>query len=198
MADVELPNPDDIEELRQKSFTRLVALTVAVYAVVLAVSSLGGNNAAKEMMMAQLEASNQWSFYQAKAMREALHRLEKLRLKEVDLTVRGATLSSEERQKLETLLAEIAREEERYTREKKEIEEEARRQQSIQQENLKKDPYFDYAEVLLQIAIVLASVAMLASSRPVFGLSLILAVIGTLLAINAFLGVRVDIPLVGG
>ena len=45
---------------------------MALYAVMLAITSLGGNNAEKEMMLAQQQASNEWAFYQAKASRELL------------------------------------------------------------------------------------------------------------------------------
>jgi hypothetical protein len=70
MPEVELPNPEELEERRGKAFTRRVALTTAIYAVVLAIASLGGNNATKEMLLAQQQASDLWAFYQAKAIRE--------------------------------------------------------------------------------------------------------------------------------
>lgn len=49
-----------------------------------------------------------------------------------------------------------------------------------------KDPYFDYAEVLLQIAIVMATVSILSQSRAIFGVSLIAATCGSLLCLNGF------------
>lgn len=52
MAEVELPNPEELEEKAERSFSRRVALVTAVYAVVLAIASLGGNNAMKEMLLA--------------------------------------------------------------------------------------------------------------------------------------------------
>ena len=59
MPEVELPNPEELEERRDKTFSRRVALTTAVFAVILAIASLGGSNAMKEMLLAQQEASNQ-------------------------------------------------------------------------------------------------------------------------------------------
>jgi len=52
--------------------------------------------------------------------------------------------------------------------------------------NRKRDPYFDFAEVILQIAIVLSSVSILAVSRLMYSLSLILALGGTFLMINGY------------
>ena len=66
MSEVELPNAEELEEIKGKSFTKRVALTTAIFAVILAITSLGGNNAMKEMLLAQQQASDQWAFYQAK------------------------------------------------------------------------------------------------------------------------------------
>jgi hypothetical protein len=72
MADVELPNPGELEEVREKQFTKRVALTTAIFAVILAITSLGGGNSMKDMILAQQQASDQWAFYQAKVIREHL------------------------------------------------------------------------------------------------------------------------------
>ena len=48
MAEVELPKHEELEELKGKAFTKRVALTTALYAVVLAIASLGGTNAMKQ------------------------------------------------------------------------------------------------------------------------------------------------------
>lgn len=69
---------------------------------------------------------------------------------------------------------------------KKDIEREARRFEHERDVNRDRDPYVDDAEVLLQIAIVTASVAILASSRPMFWFSVGLASLGTLLTVNGF------------
>jgi uncharacterized protein DUF4337 len=195
VAEVELPNPEELEERRDKAFSRRVALVTAVYAVVLAIASLGGNNAMKEMLLAQQEASNQWSYYQAKVIREHLNRGNKLVL-ETQLAEPGA-LQSPEREKFEALARKFADEEQRMNVDKKEIEPKARALEAERDRNQAKDPYFDYAEVLLQIAIVCSSVAILAASRPMFWFSSILAILGSLSTLNGFL-LLVRIPFLHG
>ncbi|MBI2555011.1 MAG: DUF4337 family protein [Candidatus Rokubacteria bacterium] len=64
----------------------------------------------------------------------------------------------------EELLKKFAEEEKRYNAEKKDIEKEAKTLEHERDRNRDKDPYFDYAEVLLQIAIVMASVSILSAS----------------------------------
>ena len=69
---------------------------------------------------------------------------------------------------------------------KKEIEPKAKAAEAERDRNQSKDPYFDYAEVLLQISIVCSSIAILSSQRPMFWFSTVLAFCGTLLMINGF------------
>ena len=195
MAEVELPNPEELEERRDKTFSRRVALVTAVYAVILAVASLGGNNAMKEMLLAQQEASNQWAYYQSKVIREHLNRGNKLVL-ETQLAEPSA-LRGAEREKVEALTRKFADEEKRMNADKKEIEPRAKAAEAERDRNQAKDPYFDYAEVLLQIAIVCASVAILSSSRPMFWFSSLLAVLGGLSTINGFL-LLVRLPFLHG
>lgn len=185
MAEIELPNPEELEERRDKTFSRRIALVTAVYAVVLAIASLGGNNAMKEMLIAEQEAANQWAYYQSKVIREHLNRGNKMVL-ETQLA-EPSSLKGAEREKFEALARKFADEEKRMVVDKKEIEPKARGFEAERDRNQTKDPYFDYAEVLLQIAIVCASVSILSTSRPMFWFSSVLAVLGVVSTINGFL-----------
>ncbi|GAB4413819.1 MAG: hypothetical protein OHK0032_09920 [Thermodesulfovibrionales bacterium] len=186
MSEVELPNPEELEEIKGKAFTRRVALTTAVFAVILAITSLGGNNAMKEMILAQQQASDQWAYYQAKVIREHLYRSQRMRL-EADLLERAGSMKPEVRGQFESILKKIAEEEARYRTEKKEIEQEAKKLEHERDVNRNKDPYFDYAEVLLQIAIVMASISIISASRQIFYFAIASAFIGSILALNGFL-----------
>jgi hypothetical protein len=185
VPEVELPNPAELAEQREKAFHRGAALSTAVYAVVLAIAALGGNYAMKEMLLAQQQASDQWAFYQAKVIREHLYRVQKLTL-EAALSASGGSRGSE-RGKLEALARKFAEEEARYGAEKKDVEKAAQALEHERDFHRTRDPYFDYAEVLLQIAIVCASVAILADWQPIFWFSIALAALGALLTLNGFL-----------
>jgi len=182
MADIEIPNAKELEEARGRTFTRRVALTTAIFAVLLAITSLGGNNATKEMMLSQQQSADQWAFYQSKTMREHLYRGQKMRL-EADLSL----LRPADRKAYEGLLATFRGEEERYRTEKKKIEGDAKKIEETRDRNMAKDPYFDYAEVMLQIAIVLASISILSLSLQVFLFSMVWASLGTVFMINGYL-----------
>jgi hypothetical protein len=195
MAEVELPNVEELEEARTKKFTKRVALVTALYAVILAITALGGSNAMKEMLLAQQEATNQWAFYQAKAVRENLYKIQRSNL-EADFRDRVDHLTPEARARFEGRIKEARDQETRYAGEKKDIEREAKKAEHDRDLNKKRDPYFDFAEVLLQICIVMASIAILSSSRPVFYFSLILAVIGAILSFNGFT-LLIRVPFLG-
>jgi hypothetical protein len=184
MTEVELPQPEDLEEVISHKFTRRVALITAIFAAILAISSLGGSKAMKEMILAQQQASDQWAYYQAKAGREHFYRGQKMRL-ELDL-LEKETLKPDVKQRYEALLQQMTVQEERYAKDRLAIEQKARELEHERDVARSQDPYFEFAEALLQIAIVLASVAILAQSRAIFGVSLAAAACGTLFCFNGF------------
>lgn len=186
MAEIELPNSEELKEARAESFSKRVALSTALFAVLLAIASLGGNNATKDMLIAQQQSSDQWAFYQSKVIRENLYKIEKMRV-ERELLERGDSMKPEAREKHETMLRKLNEEEARYGAEKKKIEEGAKGLERERDINRVKDPYFDYAEVLLQIAIAMASVSILAVSRPVYYFAIAFASAGGIMMINGYL-----------
>ena len=196
MTEVELPKPDELHEQAENRFSRRVALVTAVFAVVLAIAALGGNHAMKEMLLSQQQSSDQWSFYQAKVIREHLYRGQKLRL-EADLAEREGTIRPAAREKLETLLRRLDEEEQRYAAEKRDIEKSAKSLEHQRDQFAARDPYFLLAEALLQIAIVMSSVSILARSRLIFSFSLVLAMIGAVLTANGYF-MLFQLPLLHG
>ena len=193
MPEIELPDPHELAGQRGQTFTRRVALVTALYAVALAIAALGGNSYGREMLLAQQKASDQWAFYQARSIREHQYRGQKLRL-EADLADRGPAMRPEARRKAEELLQKFSDEEKRYNTSKEPIRVEAERFEHERERAEKRVLNFEYAEVFLQISIVLASVSILAASRLIFSVSLVSAVAGVVLTLNGF-ELLVELPL---
>ena len=171
------------------NFKTRTAIMIAVLAMLLAVTGLGGQNAAKEATNNNIFASNLYAFYQAKNIRQTSFALAADAL-EIQMNAAGVTpeAKAEMQKKIEAYRKNVARyESEPDTQEgKKELLARAKVMEQTRDHALKQDPYFDYAEVLLQIAIVLASVAIVSGiSWLVFG-SALLGILGTLLMINGF------------
>ncbi|MCL5405627.1 MAG: DUF4337 domain-containing protein [Deltaproteobacteria bacterium] len=192
MVETELPNPRELGELKEKRFHSIVALITAVYAVVLAIATLGGSHAMKRMLLFQQQASNQWAYYQAKSIREHLYKSQKAML-ESELSLIAGTRGADITAKARAAVRAFGDEQSRFANEKKEIMEKARELEKKRDINLSKSPYFEYSEVLLQIAIIMASVSILADSRAVFAFSAVFALGGAFMCANGYL-LFVSIP----
>jgi hypothetical protein len=172
-------------------FKTRAAVVIAFFAMCLAITGLGGSNAAKEAFNHNILASNFFSFFQAKNIRQTSYQLA---ADELELSMQGNPgLSAAARKVIEAKIDSYRKTVERYesepdTREgKKELLQRARGHEQLRDRALKQDPYFDYAEALLQIAIVLISVAIVASLPWLAYFGGALGFVGLLLSINGFL-----------
>ena len=178
-------------------FKTRAAVVIAFFAMCLAITGLGGSNAAKEAFNNNILASNFFSFFQAKNIRQTSYQLA---ADELELAwLNNPALPDEARKAMQAKVDLYKKTVERYESEpdtkegKKELLARARQHEELRDRALKQDPYFDYAEALLQIAIVLISVAIVANLAWLSYLGGALGLIGMLLSINGFL-LLVEIP----
>ncbi|MBM3623685.1 MAG: DUF4337 domain-containing protein [Alphaproteobacteria bacterium] len=182
-GDLMSPEADD-------RFKKRAAIMIAIMAMLLAITSLGGSNAGQDMINSNIEASNLYAFYQAKTARQTSY---ELAANDLELTLsRDAGLSAEARAAIQKRIAEYRATMARYDSDskerdgKKELLERARQAEAARDQASRRGPYFDYAEALLQIAIVLASVAIIAHSVPLLLLGGGLGTLGALLMVNGY------------
>ena len=186
----------DTTELLEQSETEgnglktRAALVVSTLAMVLAFASLGGSNAAKDSTQENIAASNLYSFFQAKSIRQTEFRLAADQL-EVTLALEPK-MPAEARELVEKRIAEYRKNVARYESEpesregKKELLERAREREAKRDRALAQDPWFDYAEALLQIAIVIVSVSIIASRSLLLVVGGLLGIVGALCTLNGF------------
>jgi hypothetical protein len=193
---------DEAAELMDKDkeadrFKQRAAVVIAIFAMALAICGLGGSNAGKEAINNNVLAANYFNFYQAKNMRQTAFALAADQLETAWLNEPAMPEVAKQamRAKLDQYRKTVARyESEPDTREgKKELLVRAREHELKRDHALKQDPYFDYAEALLQIAIVLISVAIIADLSWLAILGGGIGIAGILLTINGFY-LLVDIP----
>lgn len=191
---------DRAEEEASERFRSRAALAISVLAVLLAVASLGGDNAGEEIITSNIQASDTWAFYQAKNIRQTANRLAADAL-EADLLLHAGGMSAAARSDLEEKVRKYRATADRYDDEpdpeapndplrgegKKQLSAKARSLEAQRDRAQEQDASFDYSSILFQIAIVLGSVAILATSRRVFITSLVLGAVATLLMLNGFL-----------
>jgi hypothetical protein len=178
------------QEVARDRFKKRAAIAISFCAMLLAITGLGGQNATKDALQSNIQAANLFNFYQAKNVRQTAYQLA---ASEIELAWASIPqLSPEAKAALERKLDEYRKTVTRYESEpetgegKKELMSKAREQEAKRDHALRQDPYFDYAEALLQIAIVLISVAIVADQVWLAFLGGSIGLIGALLMINGF------------
>ena len=185
-------------EAQGAGFRNRAALMIALLAAVLAIAGLRGGNATDDMIHNNIRASDTWAFFQAKNMRQTAYEIAIVEI-EGDLAEPG--LDPATRARLERSLAESRAAVARYESEpdpaapndplrgegKRQLSAQAEAYEAAREVAVERDNSFDMAEVLLQIALVLGSVAILAINRRILVLSAVLGLIGAALTANGFL-----------
>jgi len=182
----EMPN------LAEKASTRdrWIAVYIAAISVVLAICALGGENAAKEAHSKNIEAANTWAWFQAKNMRRDALRLQ---IAELELLlVTHPEFDENARMAIAEKIATYRQQEEQLTSEPSTgegLNELFARGKALEAERDRarsQDPYFDNGQALLQIAIVLASVAIVSGGNLALILSGGLGLAGIALTVHGF------------
>lgn len=177
-----------------------IGVYVGILATLLAVCGLGGGNATKDATKANIEVSNMWAFFQAKNVRRTSF---SLAADVLELGLKGNPgMPAEARQAIEDKIRTYRETVDAFRSDKKTqegLDEIFQRAKALEAERavaLRRDPYFDFAQALLQIAIVLASVALIANTNALLWASGLLAVLGTLAMVNGFT-LWLALPLLG-
>jgi len=188
----------DAGERADEKFKNRAALSIAFMAMLLAITSLGGGNAAEDMANNNIHASDTWAFYQAKSIRQTSMRMAADSF-EAQLLA-NPSMPAEARDFMQKKVEEYRATADRYEDEpdkkdpdnplkgegRKQLTARAKDFESQREQAQKQDPNFDFAEALFQIAIVLASVSILAGSRMILRVALVVGVVATLLMLNGY------------
>ncbi len=135
-----------------------VALSTAILAVLAAIAGLLSGKNVNEAMMRQIEASNQWNYYQAKSIKAAV----------LDTKIALAATPDENDR------AKIAR----YEEEQSEIRKEAEHHTAEAKTNFHRHEVYARGVTMFQIAIAVAAISALTKKRRFWFVSLIFGVVG--------------------
>jgi hypothetical protein len=183
---------DAIERLSagKETYNRWVGVYIGVLAVLLAICNVGGANATKDATHSNIAAANTWAFFQAKNIRR-----NSIGLAADDLELMLAAMPAmpeEAKKRFEDKIKGYRAQYQSLTTDPQKqegLDELFVKGKLLELERdvaLRKDPYFDWSQALLQIAIVLASVYLIVGNVGLLGLSAGLGVLGTLLMLNGF------------
>src|ERR1700758_5538688 len=142
-----------------------VALSTAILAVLAAIASLLSGQHANEAMMDQIEASDQWSYYQAKSIKASVL--------DAKMSLAGAPNESDQSKR------------DRYEKEQEQIKSEAERKEAAAKSNFHKHEVFARGVTMFQIAIAIAAISALTRKRPFWIVSLLFGLVGCVFLVLA-------------
>ena len=143
-----------------------VALSTAILAVLAAISGLLSGKHANEAMMSQIEASDQWSYYQAKSIKASV----------LDAKMSLSNTPNES----------DAAKRDRYEKEQEEIKTEAEHKQTESKSNFHSHEIFARGVTMFQIAIAIAAISALTRKRRFWIVSLIFGLAGCFFLVRGF------------
>ena len=156
----------------QEPFDKKVAATMAIIAALLAVVSVSGHIFTTEELLHQQQASDQWSYSQAKDIR---HYTAQAAHDELGAIKADAALA-----------ARYDADSKRYKSETNEIQGKARELENESHGDGRKALRLHFGEVFLEVAIVLSSLAILSKRTLLWMAGVISSVVGIALALTSF------------
>jgi hypothetical protein len=155
-------------ERSEETWISWVALSTAILAVLAAIASLLSGQHANKAMMSQVEAADQWNYYQAKSIKAAVL--------DAKISLAGAPSEADQARR------------ERYEKEQEEIKLEAQRKQAAAESNFHRHEVFARGVAMFQIAIAVAAISALTKKRLFWMVSLLFGCAGCFFLALAALG----------
>lgn len=161
----------------------LIAVLVALLATFMALCNIKDGNIVQAMSQEQAKAVDQWSYYQAKGMKQNLAEsvLDQLQLRKAESNGAAVPLLDKE---IATYVASVKK----YEKQKEDIRKEAEGAQAEYDRLNVHDDQFDMSEATLSIAIALLGVSALTRKKWLVGVAILFAGFGVVMGLAGFLG----------
>lgn len=169
---------------KKEPWLNYLALTTVILAVCATLATFKGGGFSTRAVMSQSQASDQWAYYQAKSLKENLYVMQKEQL-ETDIATRG--LTGTPRQLVENKIAEYQKKIDKYSQERKAIEQEAKSLEKIRDDSQLHSKAFGMAVIFLQISILLCSISGLMKKKSLWLCGVAGGSIGLIFFANGFL-----------
>ena len=170
---------------KKEPWLNYLAITTVILAVFATLATYNGGKYSTRSVINQNQASDQWSYYQAKSIKGYLYEVQADRL-ELDLKVMPEDLAAKAhddfRKKIDSYRGKI----QKYEAEKKEIQGRAMLMETDRDDCKVHSKFFGYAIIFLQIAILLCAVSGFTRKRYLWYASIFLGVIGIYAFIQGF------------
>src|SRR4030095_6537218 len=171
MEEAEVPLEQLHEHVRESAehsgatWISWVALSTAVLAVLAAIAGLLSGQYANESMVNQIEASDQWSYYQAKSIKASVL--------DAKMSLVGTPNEPDQSNR------------DRYEKEQEAIKSQAEHKEAAAKSNFHKHEVFARGVTMFQIAIAIAAISALTKRRKLWLWSLVFGVVGCVFLVLA-------------
>ena len=160
------------ERMKEQRWTLYVALSTAFVAVLAAIAGLLGGHHSNEAVIDQIRAGDQWSYYQAKSIKEEIAASED----KILCAIPGAKTDGQAEKNVQ-----------RYEKDKEEIKAKAEESEKSASAHLERHVVFAKSVTIFQIAIAIAAIAILTKRKLLWYASLILSAFGTYFLITGLI-----------
>ncbi|HEY0512074.1 MAG TPA: DUF4337 domain-containing protein [Thermoanaerobaculia bacterium] len=163
----------------------VIAVLVALLATFMALCNIKDGNIVQAMSQAQAKAVDQWSYYQAKGMKQNLAEsvLDQLQIRKGEAGLAAPAMALLDKQ-----IAVYTANVKKYEKQKEDIKREAEGAQTEYDRLNVHDDQFDMSEATISIAIALLGVSALTKKKWLVGLAILFAAFGVVLGLAGFLG----------
>jgi hypothetical protein len=173
-------------EEKKEVWLNYLALTTVIFAVCATLSTFKGGGYSTRSVMSQSQASDQWAFYQAKAIKSYIYQMQKESI-ELKLLELPASSPDAITRTYKSKLAEYQSKIDKHEQEKAELQQKAKQLESVRDESQKHSQAFGMAVIFLQIAILLSSIAGLLKKKLVWYGGIATGIIGLFYFVDGFL-----------
>lgn len=173
-------------EEKKEPWLNYLALSTVIFAVCATLSTFKGGSFSTRSVMSQTQAANQWAYYQAKSLKGYLYEIQK-ELLELEVGKADNSVSPSAVEAHMKVIDNFSKKIAKYDEEKAQIQQEARRLESVRDKAQNNAQIFGFAVIFLQIAILLSSISALMRKKPIWFLSLVVGVAGLVCFADGFL-----------
>ena len=166
------------EKERNEAWTKYVSLTVVIIAVIAAIAAQWSGKYGSRVQMSQAQASDQWSYFQSKSIKQHLFEVSRTQLAK-SANAADPEVAKEQKKFEDTVV--------RYEREKTEIKTKAEALERNRDEAGKRGGRMGLASSLFAVSIAMASICIVTKKKPLWLLAIGLACIGLFEMITAWI-----------
>lgn len=172
-------------EEKKEPWLNYLALTTIIFAVAATLSTFKGGGFSTRSVLSQEQASNKWSYFQSKGMKQYLYETQRdmlvLDVQRIPASEKAVVASYQAK------IDEYAQNVKRYEKEKEQIKKDAEAFETTRDEAKKHSNEFGLAVIFLQISILISSIAALIKRKYLWVIGIVVGAVGLFYFVNGFL-----------